>query len=395
MSAFSVRTAGSWMDKDSEMCLWLDFDDVFNPRRNNEDDPPPPPIPRRSWIEIDFQKDKVDIMMIHRYLSERCMRTNHKIKPFDSPVSADVLTPLPPVSSQNLFDWIGDNAVSVDVDALDEKLHEKGLLQEDEHVAFAFKTGRDTLIITTNRIFVIDVQGFSGKRKEYMSIPLDMIRSWAVESAGSFDRDMEFKAYFRGYWNNKVEQDLRKGKADIVAVQSFIAHFVIGLADGNAALKNAQTVQAPGSMDKFAGYLSNNAYAEDPIAMTEALRTSPAFLQADESVEAAFKCGRDTLLVTTKRVVIIDKKGMTGKSIEYASYPLMYNKAFWVETEGHMMDGSEVKIYTDDEDLHQEFVHGQNENMWTMHELLSTKMLDEYHPGIGEDEINLTAWSSS
>jgi hypothetical protein len=69
VSAFSVRTAGSWVDKDSEMCLWLDFDDVFNPRRNKEDDPPPPPIPRRSWIEIDFQKDKVDVLMIHRYLS--------------------------------------------------------------------------------------------------------------------------------------------------------------------------------------------------------------------------------------------------------------------------------------------------------------------------------------
>ena len=66
------------LDKDSEMCLWLDFDDgkkllvnclslfdsvmetdiiatkVFNPRRSSEDDPPPPPIPRRSWIEIDL-----------------------------------------------------------------------------------------------------------------------------------------------------------------------------------------------------------------------------------------------------------------------------------------------------------------------------------------------------
>lgn len=27
VSAFSVRSAGSWVDKDSEMCLWLDFDD--------------------------------------------------------------------------------------------------------------------------------------------------------------------------------------------------------------------------------------------------------------------------------------------------------------------------------------------------------------------------------
>ena len=46
VTAFSIRSAGSWVDKDSEMCLWLDFDDVFYPRRANEDDPLPPPIPR-------------------------------------------------------------------------------------------------------------------------------------------------------------------------------------------------------------------------------------------------------------------------------------------------------------------------------------------------------------
>jgi len=51
-------------------------------------------------------------------------------------------------------------------------------------------------------------------------------------------------------------------------------------------------------------------------------------LQPDESVDAAFKSGRDSFLITTKRIIVIDKKGMTGKSVEYKSYPLMYNKAF-------------------------------------------------------------------
>ena len=54
-TAFAVRSAGSWIDKDSEMCLWMDYDDVFYPRRKTEDDPPPPPIPRKSYVEIDFQ----------------------------------------------------------------------------------------------------------------------------------------------------------------------------------------------------------------------------------------------------------------------------------------------------------------------------------------------------
>jgi hypothetical protein len=181
VAAFSVRSAGSWIDKDSEMCLWLDFDDVFNPRRTNEDDPPPPPIPRRSWIEIDFQKDKVDVIVVHRYLSERCMRVNHKLKLFDSPVSSQVLAPLPPDTTTNLLDWIGNNAAAIDAEAVDEQFHQSGILQEDEHVAFAFKAGRDSLYFTNKRLFVIDVQGMTGKKKEYMSVPLDMIRVWSVE----------------------------------------------------------------------------------------------------------------------------------------------------------------------------------------------------------------------
>lgn len=183
VTAFSARTAGSFLDKDSgsslgsfcykitttqlifyslvciEMCLWLDFDDVFNPKRDNEDDPPPPPIPRKSLLEVDFQKDKVDTLVIHRYLSERLMRVDgHQLKPFTSTVSPDLLAPSPPQAMQNVFDWIGDNAAAIDAQAVDEKFHEAGLFQEDERCTFAFKSGRDSLYLTNKRLFVIDVQ---------------------------------------------------------------------------------------------------------------------------------------------------------------------------------------------------------------------------------------------
>jgi hypothetical protein len=52
------------------------------------------------------------------------------------------------------------------------------------------------------------------------------------------------------------------------------------------------------------------------------------------------------------------------------------------------MDGSEVKVYTDDGDIHQEFARGHNESMWDVHELLSTKLLNEKHPEVlAEDEV--------
>jgi hypothetical protein len=391
ITTFSLRSAGSFIDKDSELCLWLDFDDVFYPRRANEDDPPPPPIPRKSYLEIDFQKDKVDIFVVHRYLSERLMRVNgHQMKPYTSPVTSDLLIPSPPNTGQNLLDWIGNNAAAIDPKACDVKFHEAGLLQRDEHVAFAFKTGRDSLYLTNKRLFILDVQGITGKRKEYMSIPLDSIRVWSVESAGHFDRDMELRVWFKAFWDNKVKQDLRTGKADIFAIQSFIAHFVIGNADGNSALRNAQAYEPSksGAMTKVLGYLSD-AHMKDPVELTSQLRGDPALLQEDESIEAAFKSGRDLFLISTKRIIIIDKKGITGKSVEYRSFPLMYNTAFKIETEGHLLSGPEVVVYTADDDIKQELAKGQKDNIWLIHEILSNKMLNEPQKDFVEEEVHM------
>ena len=182
-----------------------------------------------------------------------------------------------------------------------------------------------------------------------MSIPLDIIRVWSIESAGHFDRDMELRVWFKGFWNNKVKQDLRKGKADLFGIQSFLAHFIIGNADGKAALANAQAYQpsSSGGITKLLG-LFDDAHMMDPAELTSKLRSPPALLQQDESVEAAFKCGRDLFVISSKRIIIVDKKGITGKSVEYKSYPLMYNKAFYIETEGHLLNGAEVKVYADD-----------------------------------------------
>ena len=187
-----------------------------------------------------------------------------------------------------------------------------------------------------------------------MSVSWNSVRTWSVESAGSVDRDMEvsqshsevnlpvfitnihlntcgFKlsVSFKSYWNNSIKQDLRKGTADLFAIQSFISHFIIGNADGRTALTNAQsyTPTPSGSVTKFLGFL-NDAHMKDATELTATLRATPALLQSDESIEAAFKCGRDLFLISTKRIIIVDKQGITGKSVEYKSYPLWVNAAF-------------------------------------------------------------------
>ena len=312
--------------------------------------------------------------MVHNYLSERLMRVDgHNLRPFSSPVSSSVIAPVH--EGTNILDWVGDNNAAVDPHEADSKM--RPLLQDDEHIAFAFKCGRDSFYITNKRLFVLDVQGITGKRKEFMSVPMDLIRAWSVESAGNFDRDMELRVWFKGFWDNKVKKDLKKGRADIFAIQSFIAHFVIGNADSRAALTNAQAhTPLTGTMTKLMGFL-DDGHTKDPVELTQKLRSDPPLLQEDESIELVVKSGRDKFLITTKRVIIIDRKGITGKSTEFKSFPLMYLKVFRVETEGHLLDGSEAKIYTNGfGNIEQGFSKKDKQTMWNVHELLSGRLLN-------------------
>merc|ERR1712048_178741 len=101
------------------------------------------------------------------------------------------------------------------------------MLQDDERVQLAFKAGRDLSVLTSKRVLLIDVQGLSGAKVEYKSIPYSCVRAFAVQSAGSWDTDAEMYLYLRTPWLTYVKQDLRKGKADILAIQKLLCHYML------------------------------------------------------------------------------------------------------------------------------------------------------------------------
>lgn len=72
-----------------------------------------------------------------------------------------------------------------------------------ENVEISFKSVRDKLIVTNKRFITIDIQGFTGKKKEYMTIPFSKIQAFSCESAGTFDLDSELKIWVSGL--GKVE----------------------------------------------------------------------------------------------------------------------------------------------------------------------------------------------
>jgi hypothetical protein len=64
-----------------------------------------------------------------------------------------------------------------------------------------------------------------------------------------------------------------------------------------------------------------------------------------EEVERAYIVIRDSFVFTNKRLILIDKQGMTGKKVEYHSIPYRSITHFSVETAGHFDLEAELKIY--------------------------------------------------
>jgi hypothetical protein len=100
----------------------------------------------------------------------------------------------------------------------------EALLLDDESVAQAFKGGRDMVVFTSRRIITVNVQGLTGKKTDYSSLPYSKIQAFSVETAGSFDRDTELELWFSGL--GKVRLEFGAG-VDIRGLGRWLAHFCI------------------------------------------------------------------------------------------------------------------------------------------------------------------------
>jgi hypothetical protein len=68
-------------------------------------------------------------------------------------------------------------------------------------------------------------------------------------------------------------------------------------------------------------------------------------LAEGERVEHAYQLIRDYFVFTNKRLVLVDKQGITGSKVEYHSIPYKSIKHFSVETGGHFDLDAELKIW--------------------------------------------------
>ena len=118
-----------------------------------------------------------------------------------------------------LFSAITGNAADISAEEAANSL--EGVLAPGEAVEIAFKLVRDMYVFTNWRIVMVDKQGMTGRKVEYLSIPYRAITSFSIETAGTFDVESELKIWISGR-AEPLERTLNKG-ANIQGIQQAIA----------------------------------------------------------------------------------------------------------------------------------------------------------------------------
>ena len=83
---------------------------------------------------------------------------------------------------------------------------------------------RIPVVFTNKRIIAINVQGITGKKKDFTTLPYSKIQAYSVETAGTFDLDSELDLWFSGMGRVRFEFVAR---ADVTGICRMISEKVL------------------------------------------------------------------------------------------------------------------------------------------------------------------------
>ena len=98
------------------------------------------------------------------------------------------------------------------------------LLINEEQIIGAYKAMRDYCVFTDKRVISVNVQGMTGKKKDFTSLPYSKVTAYSVETAGVLDMDSELEMYFSGLGKVKFEFT---GQSNIVQIGQIISTYIL------------------------------------------------------------------------------------------------------------------------------------------------------------------------
>lgn len=122
-----------------------------------------------------------------------------------------------------LLNGLLGNASEINTQALQEEF--APLLFDGEQIEVAFSLIRDKVIFTNKRLITLNVQGVTGHKRNYHSIPYRSITRFSVETSGTFDLDGELKIWVSGCANPFSFEFSRK--VDVKYLQKTLAAHVL------------------------------------------------------------------------------------------------------------------------------------------------------------------------
>ncbi|MCD0460929.1 PH domain-containing protein [Roseiconus lacunae] len=69
------------------------------------------------------------------------------------------------------------------------------IIVDGETIEAGYQLIRDMIVLTNKRVIVIDRQGVTGRKTEFLSIPYRSIVRYSIETAGTFDLDADLKLW--------------------------------------------------------------------------------------------------------------------------------------------------------------------------------------------------------
>jgi hypothetical protein len=95
------------------------------------------------------------------------------------------------------------------------------LLADGESVVLTFEGVRDFVVFTDKRVIAVNVQGITGRKKDYASLPYNRIQAYSIETDGLMDNDGELDLWFSGLGKVRFEF---KENVDLPAIAKHIAN---------------------------------------------------------------------------------------------------------------------------------------------------------------------------
>jgi hypothetical protein len=290
------------------------------------------------------------------------------------------------------YDFVFDNGYQVDASEAEQKLREKYplLLHADERIELAFKDrggkGRDKEYFTSHRILIKDGKGIGSKRKNYESIFYSKVQAWSVETAGAMDGDVDLQVWSTGVRWKKIS--FATSNVDIFQLQQMM-NSKVGKYFKEAKGSQDKIDPKPANLGKkqtaagnLVDFLGDNAKEVDSKKVEDRFKNETPILLEDETVQAAYKSGRDTTCFTDKRLLLVNVQGLLGKKIEFTTVLWSAVHAFSVRTAGAFLDRDmEMAIHTNIcgsklAEINQDFRHGKTD-LFAVQKVLCNHILGE------------------